>query len=235
MLPVAILAGGLATRLRPLTDELPKSLLQVAGRPFIFHQLDLLRHQGVERVVLCIAHMGEQIRAAVGSGATSGLAVSYSFDGGKLLGTGGALKRALPLLGDEFFVMNGDSYLRCSMAAIQSAYEAARQPALMTLLRNDNRWDKSNVLFENGKLLVYDKHTPRADMCHIDFGLSVVSRGVFATCAEATVIDLADILRHLSLNGQVAALEVEERFYEIGSRQGLRETEEFLLHRLDLE
>ncbi|MBV8910936.1 MAG: NTP transferase domain-containing protein, partial [Gammaproteobacteria bacterium] len=217
MLPVAILAGGLATRMRPLTDQLPKSLLPVAGRPFIFHQLDLLRNQGVERVVLCVAHLGEQIRAAVGSGATSGVAVCYSSDGGKLLGTAGALKRALPLLGDEFFVMNGDSYLRCSMAAIQSAYEAARRPALMTVLRNDNRWGKSNVMFENGKLLLYDKQTPRAGMCHIDFGLSVVSRGLIAACAEAMVIDLADVLRNLSLDGQLAALEVKERFYEIGS------------------
>jgi NDP-sugar pyrophosphorylase family protein len=233
MLPVAILAGGLATRLQSLTERVPKSLLRVAGRPFIFHQLDMLRHQGVERVVLCVGHLGDQIQAAVGAGATTALAISYSFDGAELRGTGGALKRALPLLGDEFFVLNGDSYLPCSLAMVQSSYEAAQRPALMTVLRNDNRWDKSNVLFRNGQLLAYDKRNPRAAMSHIDFGLSVVSRAVFAKYRDATPVDLADIFRELSLSGQLAALEVFERFYEIGSPQGLRDTEEFLSHTLD--
>lgn len=233
MLPVAILAGGLATRLQPLTDRLPKSLLEVAGRPFLFHQLDLLRKQGVDRVVLCVAHLGEQIRAAVSAAPPPGLTVSYSFDGRKLLGTGGALKRALPLLGEEFFVLNGDSYLPCSLARIHSAYRAARRPALMTALRNDNRWDKSNVLFRNGELLAYDKHAPRPDMSHIDFGLSILSRTVFTNYREARAIDLADIFRDLSLSGQLAGFEVSERFYEIGSPQGLRDTEEFLSRRLD--
>ena len=104
MLPVAILAGGLATRLRPMTDRVPKSLLRIAGRPFIFHQLELLKNQGVDRVVLCVGHLGDQVKAAVGDGRALGLAINYSFDGGELLGTGGALKRALPLLGDRFFV-----------------------------------------------------------------------------------------------------------------------------------
>jgi N-acetyl-alpha-D-muramate 1-phosphate uridylyltransferase len=233
MLPVAILAGGLATRLQPLTDRLPKSLLEVAGRPFLFHQLDMLRNQGVDRVVLCIAHLGEQIRAAVSAAPPPGLTVSYSFDGRELLGTGGALKRALPLLGEEFFVLNGDSYLPCSLARIQSAYRAARRPALMCVLRNDNRWDKSNVLFENGELLAYDKHAPRSDMSHIDFGLLILSRTAFANYRQAAAIDLADICRDLSLSGQLAGFEVSERFYEIGSPQGLRDTEEFLSRRLD--
>jgi len=166
MWSVAILAGGLATRLRPMTDRIPKSLLSIAGRPFIFHQLDLLRSQGVDRVVLCVGHLGDQIRAAVGDGRSLGLAIDYSFDGAELLGTGGALKQALPLLGDEFFVLNGDSYLPCSFAPIQSAYEAAQRPALMTVLRNDNRWDKSNVLIINGELIEYDKNL-RDSVCRI--------------------------------------------------------------------
>ena len=233
MLPVAILAGGLATRLRPLTDRTPKSLLNVAGRPFIFHQLDMLRKQGIERVVLCVAHLGEQIRAAVSAVATPGLAVSYSFDGGELLGTGGALKQALPLLGDEFFVLNGDSYLPCSLAAVQTAYRAAGRPALMTVLRNDNQWDRSNVLFRNGRLLAYDKRAPRSDMSHIDFGLSVLSSTVFTRYQQRSIIDLADVFRDLSQRGELAALEVSQRFHEIGSPQGLRETEEFLTRGLD--
>jgi NDP-sugar pyrophosphorylase family protein len=228
VLPVAILAGGLATRLRPLTDQVPKSLLTVAGRPFIFHQLDLLRRQGIERVVLCLAHMGEQIRAAVDAAVAPGLSVSYSFDGARLLGTGGALRQALPLLGEEFFVLNGDSYLPCSLRRIQTAYRAAQRPALMTVMRNDNRWDRSNVLFRNGKLLAYDKHAPQPDMSHIDLGVSVLFGAVFAPYAPADVIDLADILHDLSLRGELAAFEVAERFYEIGSLQGLKDTEQFL-------
>jgi N-acetyl-alpha-D-muramate 1-phosphate uridylyltransferase len=228
MLPVAILAGGLATRLRPMTDRVPKALLSIAGRPFILHQLRLLKNQGIDRVVLCVGHLGEQVEARVGDGRGLGLAIQYSYDGIELLGTGGALKKALPLLGDDFFVLNGDSYLPCSFARIQSAYESARRPALMTVLRNDGRWDKSNILFKNGELIEYDKKSARSDMSHIDFGLSVLSRHVFSQYRESTAIDLADICGELSKAGQVAAVEVFERFYEVGSPQGIRDTEQFL-------
>ena len=230
MLPVAILAGGLATRLRPMTDRVPKALLGVAGRPFILHQLTLLKNQGIDRVVLCVGHLGEEVEALVGDGRNLGLVIQYSFDGSELLGTGGALKNALPLLGDDFFVLNGDSYLPCSFARVQSAYESARRPALMTVLRNDGRWDKSNVIFKNGELIEYDKKSSRLDMRHIDFGLSVFSRHVFSKYRDSTAIDLADICRDLSKAGQLAAVEVSERFYEIGSIQGIRDTEEFLAH-----
>jgi N-acetyl-alpha-D-muramate 1-phosphate uridylyltransferase len=233
MLAVAILAGGLATRLRPLTDRVPKSLLEIAGRPFIFHQLEMLRNEGVDRVVLCVGHLGEQIRAVVGDGRAHGMAIDYSFDGSELLGTGGALRRALPILGAAFFVLNGDSYLRCPLARIQSAYEACGRPALMTVLRNDNRWERSNVLYRNGAIIEYDKHSPRVDMEHVDFGLSVLSSAVFAPYAAAKVIDLADICQNLSRSGRLAAFEVMERFYEIGSLQGIADTEEFLTRKRD--
>jgi NDP-sugar pyrophosphorylase family protein len=231
MLPVAILAGGLATRLYPLTQRVPKALLSIAGRPFIFHQLDLLKSQHIERVVLCLGHFGEQIRSTVGDGSALGLSIHYSFDGAQLLGTGGALKQALPLLGEQFFVLNGDSYLPCSFARIQCAYEAARRPALMTVLRNDQRWDRSNVLFRSGELIYYDKQAARPEMSHIDFGLSVLSSAAFSAYADRSIIDLADICHDLSLTGQLAAFEVSQRFYEIGSRQGLRDTEAFLARR----
>jgi N-acetyl-alpha-D-muramate 1-phosphate uridylyltransferase len=227
MLPAAILAGGLATRLRPLTDRTPKALLNVAGRPFIFRQLEFLREQGVNRVVLCVGHLGEQIREAVG-GSASGLSIQYSFDGPLLLGTGGALRRALPLLGAEFFVLNGDSYTPCALSRVQAAFEAAHRPALMTILRNDSRWDRSNVLVKKGELIEYDKDSVRPDMRHIDFGVSVFSRDVFQKFDESTVVDLAVINRQLSLRGQLAIFEVADRFYEIGSLQGLKETEDYL-------
>jgi NDP-sugar pyrophosphorylase family protein len=228
MLPVAILAGGLATRLRPLTERVPKSLLRVAGRPFILHQLELLREQEIENVVLCLAHLGEQIRAVVDAAVVPGLSVRYCFDGPRLLGTGGALRAALPLLGEEFFVLNGDSYLPCSLQSIQAAYRAAQRPALMTVVRNDNRWDRSNVQFSGGRLLRYDKRSPGEGMSHIDFGICVLSGTVFAPYAAAEHLDLADMLHDVSLRGELAAFEVAGRFYEIGSPQGLKDTEEFI-------
>jgi NDP-sugar pyrophosphorylase family protein len=228
MLPVAILAGGLATRLRPLTDRVPKSLLTIAGRPFIFHQLDLLRDEGAHLVMLCVGHLGGQIQAAVGSGRAFGLEVQYSFDGSELKGTGGALKQALGGLGEEFFVLNGDSYLPCSLVRIQAAYEAAGCAALMTVLRNENRWDRSNVRFSGGKLIEYHKHSGRTDLSHIDFGISVASRQVFSCCPASQPVDLSDIWRDLSLRGELAALEVSHRFYEIGSPHGMRDTDAYL-------
>jgi NDP-sugar pyrophosphorylase family protein len=210
-----------------LTERVPKALLHIVGRPFVFHQLDLLKSQGVERVVLCVGHLGAQVRMAVRDGREFGLAVDYSFDGDELLGTAGALAQALPILGDEFFVLNGDSYLRCPLMQIQSVYEASQRPALMTVLRNDNRWDRSNILFRDGALLEYDKRSRRADMMHIDFGLSVLSSRIFSRYEGSRVLDLADVCRDLSLRGELAAFEVAERFYEIGSPQGMRETEEF--------
>jgi NDP-sugar pyrophosphorylase family protein len=227
-LPVAILAGGLATRLQPLTERTPKSLLPIAGQPFLFHQLELLKRQGVERVVLCVGHLGEQIEAAAGDGRRFGLSIEYSSDAGRLLGTGGALRRALPLLGEDFFVLNGDSYLPCSFSDIESAYFSARLPALMAILLNDNRWDRSNVFFAEGLPLEYDKHSQRSDMRYIDFGVSVFSRAALLGYPDNAVIDLADICRSLSMRGELAACEVFDRFYEVGSLQGIADTERFL-------
>jgi NDP-sugar pyrophosphorylase family protein len=143
--PVAILAGGLATRLAHLSRHIPKSLIEVAGRPFLHHQLIQLHDQGVHRVVLCLGHLGERVVDSVGDGSAFGLEVAYSFDGPDLQGTGGAIKRALPLLGSVFFVLYGDSYLECDYAAVQAAYQAAGKLALMTVFHNQGQWDTSNV------------------------------------------------------------------------------------------
>jgi MurNAc alpha-1-phosphate uridylyltransferase len=231
MLPVAILAGGLGTRLHPLTADQPKSLLLIAGRPFLAHQLELLRDQGVERVVLCVGHLGEQIRAFIGDGHEFGLTVDYSFDGPQPLGTGGALRQALPQLGARFFVLYGDAYLPCSFAQVQRAFERCGRAALMTVLRNDNRWDRSNVAFREGGRIDYDKSARGTGMTHIDFGLSVLASTVFAPYVDHRAIDLADIHRELSRQGALAAFEVAQRFYEIGSPRGLRDTESFLSQR----
>jgi N-acetyl-alpha-D-muramate 1-phosphate uridylyltransferase len=229
MLPVAILAGGLATRLHPLTQTVPKALLPVAGRPFIHWQLALLAQQGVTQAVLCVGHLGGQIQAAVGDGSGFGMTVRYSFDGAVLLGTGGALKRALPLLGAAFFVLYGDSYLPCSFAAAQTAYEAGAAPGLMTVFRNEDRWEKSNVLYRDGRVVEYDKRSPRPHMRHIDYGLSVLSTPALRRSPARAAFDLAELYQELAARGELAALAVDERFYEIGSVAGIQATEHYLM------
>lgn len=229
MLPVAILAGGLATRLRPMTETIPKALIEVAGEPFICRQLDYLHAQGVRRVVLCIGYLGEMIQAVVGDGSKFGLNVSYSPDGPILLGTGGALKQAIPLLGKQFFVLYGDSFLPVDFGAVEQAFLESNKSALMTVLKNSDRWDKSNVLFHEGELVEYNKHHPRSEMLFIDFGLGVLTSRVLETYPAGKAFDLAEVYHKLSLQGQLSGYEVHERFYEIGSHNGLKETEAYFL------
>jgi MurNAc alpha-1-phosphate uridylyltransferase len=228
LLPIAILSGGLATRLQPLTGKIPKALLRVAGKPFVAWQLEYLRTQGASRVVLCVGYLGEQIEAEVGDGSAHGLEVRYSSDGPRLLGTGGALKQALPLLGDRFFVFYGDSYLPVDFQAVERSFLESGSPALMTVLQNHDRWDKSNVLFQQGRIVEYNKRSPRPEMRHIDYGLGILSASLFSDRAADAPFDLAEVYRDLSLRGELAGFEVFERFYEIGSQAGLQETDEFL-------
>ena len=225
MYPVAILAGGIATRMRPHTDSLPKALLPVAGEPFIAHQLARLREQQITNVVLCVGHLGEQIREFVGDGNRWQIRVSYSFDRPTLLGTGGALRRALPLLGDAFFVLYGDSYLRCDFAAVAQTFATSNRAGLMTVYRNDNALEPSNVHFEHGEVVKYDKQSPSGFMRHIDYGLSVLSAQVLASYPEGERFDLSRVHQELITARQLAGFEVCERFFEIGSPAGLRETE----------
>ena len=229
--PVAILAGGLATRLRPITEQIPKALVEVAGKSFVARQLEYLKQQGIIRVVLCVGHLGEQLEAVVGDGSAFGLNVRYSWDGQRLLGTGGALRQALPLLGEKFFVVYGDSYLPIDFRAVEQAFLASGKPALMTVLKNGNRWDKSNVLFRDGRLVEYNKRAPRSEMAHIDYGLGVLSASVFDSSPANEIFDLADTYHDLSLRGLLAGHEVFERFYEIGSRDGLSEAVEYFRKR----
>ncbi len=228
MLPIAILAGGLATRLRPVTEKIPKSLLELQGEPFIVHQLRLLRANGIRRSVLCVGHLGQMIQAAVGDGSALGIEIEYSFDGPALLGTAGAIRNALPKLGPEFFVIYGDSYLPCDYAAAGSAFESSGAQGLMTVFRNQGKWDTSNVEFENGKILAYSKRDRTSRMNYIDYGLGVFRAEAFAGIPAGAAFDLAGLYGDLLQRGQLAGFEVHERFYEIGSAAGLKETAAFL-------
>jgi NDP-sugar pyrophosphorylase family protein len=228
MLTVAILAGGLATRLRPATETVPKSLLEVNGEPFALHQLRLLQSKGIRRVVLCVGHLGELVQRAIGDGSALGLQVDYSFDGPVLLGTAGAIRNALPKLGDSFFVMYGDSYLPCDYTAIAHTFESARVQGLMTVFRNEGKWDTSNVEFEGGTILAYSKTSRTSRMRYIDYGLGVFRAEAFKNLPAGKACDLTELYTDLLLRRQLAAFEVHERFYEIGSPGGLQETAEFL-------
>jgi NDP-sugar pyrophosphorylase family protein len=225
---IAILCGGLAQRMGSLTKDVPKSMLEVAGEPFIAHQLRLLVSAGFQRVVLLCGHLGSQINDYVQNGDHFGCSVSYSFDGPDLLGTGGAVRRALPLLSDVFMLTYGDSYCPTNYRRIYEAFQISQQPALMTIFHNDNLWDQSNVEYSEGRIMRYSKTQTGECLKYIDYGVSVFSRGVFAMISPEEAFDLANIQQNLAVNGDLAGLQVYERFYEIGSIGGLDETEAML-------
>ncbi len=226
---VAILAGGLATRLGALSASVPKSMIEVAGEPFIGHQLRELSRQNCCEVVVCAGHLGTMIEDFVGDGSAFGCRVRYSLDGERLLGTGGALRQALSLLGDSFLVMYGDSYLRAPLRPVWKHFVDSGSSALMTVFRNDDQWDRSNVKFCDGEIRRYDKITLTASMRHIDYGLGCVRSEAFSAFAPAgRPFDLASFYAAMLERRQLAAYEVAERFYEIGSGAGLAETEALL-------
>jgi NDP-sugar pyrophosphorylase family protein len=226
--PVAILAGGLSTRLRPLTEQIPKALLAVAGEPFLAHQLQLLRSAGIRKVVLCVGHLGEMIEREFADGSSVGLELAYSFDGPALLGTGGALRKALPLLGEQFLVLYGDSYLPIDYVAPARALTASGKLALMTVFLNRNRWDASNVWFEDGEIKKYDKQERTAEMKHIDYGLGVFRAAALASWPNEKQFDLVEVYQDLIGRKELAGFEVSQRFYEVGSREGLAELDAML-------
>jgi N-acetyl-alpha-D-muramate 1-phosphate uridylyltransferase len=228
MLPCAILCGGLATRLRPVTEAMPKALIPIHREPFIAHQLRLLRANGIEDVVLCAGYLGERIQEFVQDGSKFGMHVSYSFDGPQLLGTAGAIRKALPLIGSPFFVLYGDSYLPCDYRAVAEAFDAARTGGLMTIYRNDDNFDSSNVEAVDGRIVRYDKHNRTPAMQYIDYGLGVFRSSAFDELSVDEPHDLADIYQRLLRDAQLAAYEVPQRFYEIGSPRGIRDLEQYL-------
>ena len=232
-LPAAILCGGLGTRLHPVTQKIAKSLVEVLGEPFLAHQLRLIKVSGIERVVLCVGNQGESIKEYAGDGSQFGLKVDYSFDGPLLLGTAGALKQALPLLSDEFFVLYGDSYLPCNYSAVEKSFHAAGKNALMTVFHNEGQWDTSNVEMSGGKIIAYDKKHLTPLMHYIDYGLGVFRAPSFDHVPAGKSYDLADLYKSLLAEGQLAGYEVQERFYEGGSFKGIEELSSYLSRKKD--
>jgi len=225
-IPVAILAGGLATRLHPITVTIPKSLVEIAGQPFLQRQLTYLRDQGFRRVVICVGHLGQQVEERFGDGSALGLQLSYSHDGPVLRGTGGAIQQALPKLGSQFLVLYGDSFLPVDYTEVVAAFRQSGRPALMTVYRNEDRWDSSNVFFDGGEVVQYSKRARTTQMRHIDYGLMAFQSSVFGNYS-AVPLDLATVLEDLVARKELAGFEVSRRFYEIGSHAGLAELEQF--------
>jgi NDP-sugar pyrophosphorylase family protein len=228
MPPIAVLAGGLATRMRPLTEQLPKALLQVAGEPFIAHQLRLFAAEGIEDVKLLVGYRWEQIQAFAGDGRRFGVQLDYIVDGPEPLGTGGAIRNAIDRLGSEFLVTYGDAWLDTRYAAVVEAFHASGRQALICVFRNENRWDKSNVLFENGIIRHYSKSRRLAEMHYIDWGLGMMNAALIAAWPIGEPWDLSELYEKLSTADLLAGYEVAQRFYEIGSMAGLAETDRLL-------
>jgi NDP-sugar pyrophosphorylase family protein len=224
--PVCILAGGLGTRLGERVQDTPKPLLEVAGEPFLVHQLRLLAAHGACEAVVCVGYRGEQIESLLG-GERFGIRIRYSFDSPGLDGTLGAIRRALPQLGERFLVLYGDTYLRIDYAACVRAWRDSGLPAMMSVLRNEGRWDTSNVRYEDGRVRAYDKRAPTPEMHWIDYGLGGLTRDALAVVAEDER-ELAQLYRRLAELDRLCGYEARERFYEIGTPSGLRETDAFL-------
>ncbi len=223
---VVVLMGGLGTRLKDYTKQCPKSLVDVCGRPFFDYQLDLLTAWGFNRFVFLIGYRAEMIEEYYGDGSSRGISIKYSYDGEKLLGTGGAVRRAIDLLEDDFLLIYGDSFMDIDYAETVYRYERGKAEgarALMTVLCNNNRFDRSNVVMKDGRLVLYDKHNPTPEMDYIDYGVCMYERSLFEDYPEDEAFDIAKIQHELSVAGKMSAQTVTKRFYEIGSPGSLAE------------
>ena len=225
---LAILAGGLATRLYPKTLTIAKSMIEVAGKPFIGHQLELLSSKGIKNVVLCLGNLHQEITDYVGDGKKFGLNVKYSFDGEKPAGTGGAVVNALDLLSDPFMLMYGDSFLNIDFIDIIEYFKNRCESGLMTVLCNEDKWDKSNIEFRDGKIIRYEKTIERK-FSYIDYGVSMLRKKTLKGYSKGFGFDIAEVFQNLVKSGDLLGFEVFERFYEIGSFSGIEETEKYIL------
>ena len=223
---VCILAGGLGTRLGKRSAQVPKPLIEVAGRPFLAHQLDLLSSKGITRAVLCVGYLGELIEQTMGT-THAGIELTYSYDEPGLDGTLGAIRRAAPLLGERFLVLYGDTYLRIDYRDVVLDWAKSGDPALMTVLHNKGEWDTSNAIFSGGKIVAYDKFLLDPEMEWIDYGLGGLTPPVL-DLVPPEERDLAALQSVLAQRGMLHGYEATERFFEIGTAEALEETDRYL-------
>ena len=225
---VVILAGGLGTRLRPLTDHLPKALVPVDGKPFLQHQLEWLAGAGVTQILLCVHHRADQIEAFAKDGRDFGLRITYAHEGERLLGTAGALKRAAASVADRFCVLNGDSYLPMNLQEPIREFTQRGCSAMMLAWHNQDRFDRSNAVVRDGWVIAYDRKSPGPDFEFIDYGLRIFRHEVLALLPEEACCDLDGLYERLIAQQRLAAYVVQEPFYEIGSPEGLARFERYV-------
>jgi NDP-sugar pyrophosphorylase family protein len=224
---VAILTGGLATRLGDLTRNQPKSMLKIRGKIFLEYQLEMLKRADIKDIVLCIGHMGEQIERQFGNGRNYGVNIRYSLED-KLLGTAGALKKAEDLLNEVFFTMYGDSYLFLDFTEVIRYFQSQNKLALMTVYKNYDRYDRSNTVVEGSLVKNFSKKERTENMVYIEYGANILNKEAFRMIPENQFYSLDDLFPHLIEMDELLAFEVKERFYEIGSPQGVKEFEEYI-------
>jgi len=231
MYAIVILAGGLATRLRPITEKIPKSLIEINGEPFVYHQLNLLEKKGFKKMHFCLGFLGKQVEDTVRkSDYFERLNISFSYDGDKLLGTGGTIRKIINQLPEYFFITYGDSYLDINFYNIQEIFESKKQNynSLMTVYKNKDLFDNSNVIFENNSIKLYSKSKKDSRMSHIDYGVGILSNKCMDNYDKNIIFDLAELYENLSLKKELYGYEVFQRFYEIGSLQGIKDLSNYL-------
>jgi N-acetyl-alpha-D-muramate 1-phosphate uridylyltransferase len=232
MLPIVVLAGGLATRLRPVTEKIPKSLIEINGIPFILYQLQLFYEKGFTHIHFCLGFLGEKVEDQIKKSKYYDLInITFSYDGDKLLGTGGAIKNIVDQLPYNFFITYGDSYLDISYSEIEQYYNSyglADEKSLMTVFKNNGKWDQSNVVFENGKISLYSKLQKNPKMEYIDYGVGILCKIDFEDYAKASNFDLCSLYEKKSISNDLLGYEIYERFYEIGSFAGINDFSEYI-------
>jgi NDP-sugar pyrophosphorylase family protein len=228
-LPIVILAGGLATRLGNLAQNIPKSLVPICGRPFIDWQIESLKENGVTDILICIGHLGEQISDHLRDGKKFGVNIEFSSDGPNNLGTGGAILAAINKLPDNFMITYGDSYLPTNFHKLRNHFFEKEARVLMAVYENTERIEKSNCYFKDGLIHLYSKNSSTKEMSHIDYGLSIFNKSVFDSIGVNFRFDLAELFEDLSINSNLIGYEVQERYHEIGSLRGIRNLESYLV------
>jgi len=228
IMQAVILAGGPGTRLKPITEKIPKAMILIGGKPFLELQLNLLKRHGISDIVLCIGHLGEKIKEYFGDGRKFGVEIRYSEETEKLLGTGGGLKKTVDLLDDVFFVTYGDAYLILDYQNVMRHFKKTNKLGLMVVYKNFDRYDKSNVVVEKGLVKIYSKKRKAPNMVYIDFGVSVLRKKALDLIPEGKVADLEELYQELIRRKELLAFETGQRFYEIGSPEGLKEFEELI-------
>jgi N-acetyl-alpha-D-muramate 1-phosphate uridylyltransferase len=235
VIPIIVLAGGLATRLRPITEHIPKSLIEINGIPFVLHQLKLFKRQGIEWVHFCLGHLGERVEHVIESSIFSKeMRITYSYDGDKLLGTGGAIMKAIPQLPEQFFITYGDSYLEIDYKDVERYFrtESDEKSGLMTIYNNSGKFDTSNVFYEKDEIILYSKKVHLDEMNYIDYGLGILKKHHFSGYSTEKPFDLSEIYENLSINKSLKSFVSQTRFYEIGSWNGIQDISNHLKKQL---